>query len=88
MSRLDSSRSMTTLVKVFGCRPMTDGATNSSTWGPAFENLQGRKSREVTGEAGVARYGDLAAAGGAADGGRWGRAGQEMRLIDEIGLSW
>ena len=35
-----------TFVKVFGCRPMTDGVANAEAGGSAFENLQGRKSRE------------------------------------------
>jgi hypothetical protein len=39
--------------------------------GPAFENLQGRKSREGIREAVPRAYGDLASARGAADGSRW-----------------
>src|ERR1019366_7738758 len=41
-------------------------------WGPAFENLQGRKSREGIRRRCGALYGDLAAARGVADGSRWG----------------
>ena len=40
--------------------------------GPAFENLQGRKSREGIRRRCGALYGDLAAARGVADGSRWG----------------
>jgi hypothetical protein len=36
---------MSPVVKVFGCRPTADGAANAEA-GPAFENLQRRKSRD------------------------------------------
>jgi hypothetical protein len=54
--------------------------------GPAFENLQGRKSREGIRRRCGTLYGDLATAGGAADGSRRGRSGRPKRLIRGCGL--
>src|SRR5450759_3230632 len=54
--------------------------------GPAFENLQGRKSREAMRRRCGALYGDLATGRGAADGSRRVRADGAMRLRCERGL--
>src|SRR6516225_7136852 len=58
-------RVMSAFVKVFGCRPLTDGAAQHGR--PASENLQGRKPREARRGWFVTHYGDLSAANAARD---------------------
>ena len=60
-----NSLPMSAFVKVFGCRPLTDGAAQHGR--PASENLQGRKPREGRRGRLVTHYGDLSAANAARD---------------------
>ena len=59
------------IVKVFGCRLMTDGAANSAVGGRRSKTSKGgnRGNGYVRRFRGL--YGDLAAARGAAEGSRW-----------------
>jgi hypothetical protein len=72
-------------VKVFGCRPVTDGATISAACGRRSKTSKGGNRGKDTEGCG-ALYGDLAAARGAADESRWGRAERSMRTTGAIGL--
>src|SRR2546426_7851855 len=56
---------MSGFVKVFGCRPLTEGWRAHGR--PASENLHGKKPREGRRGRFVARYGDLSAANAARD---------------------
>ena len=76
---------MSPIVKVFGCRPLTDDAAQQGR--PASENLQGRKPREARRGRLVTHYGDLSAANAAGDRARddsEASAGEDARLSERL----